>query len=104
MGYPSAAKASLISPVAQQGSVSSFIEPERSSTKAMSRGLAMATAEAFWVKSNWLKIAPKKNRDLPPVDSSVRAVTRTALPGDTEGVNVRVSTSQVPYSTSAEPS
>ena len=67
----------------------------------MSRGLAVATAEA--------RLAKEKEPNTPtglgearPSDAPVREVTRTALPGVGDGVNDRVRTSQIPYSTSSE--
>jgi len=56
--------------VAQQGSLSSFIEPERSTTKAMSRGEAMATAEAEILYERTLKILAKHSGTSPLCASS----------------------------------
>ncbi len=77
---------------AQAGSVSSFIDPERSTTRTMSRGIHQATAVA--VESNW----PDPNIRPKNVFSWVTSgVTRTAFP-PARGVNVRSAGSQTPIS------
>src|SRR4051794_9278458 len=87
--------------VAQHGSVSSFIEPDRSITNAISRGLAIATADALVLNVDWPSTRAKNKGDLPLTLSSRRAVTLTALPPTASGVNVRVVESHRPISTSA---
>src|SRR3972149_484876 len=63
---PCGPNTSLIALVAQAGSVSSFIDPDRSTTNAMSRGLAMATARACVENESCPKILPK-NKGLVPL-------------------------------------
>ncbi len=81
--------------VAQAGSESSFIEPDRSTTNTMSRGLAMPMAEAVVSKRLRPKTRAKNSGALVR-----RAVTRTALPPAVTGVNVPASEFQTPISTS----
>ena len=76
--------------------MSSFIEPERSITKAMSRGLTAATADACWLIADWPKMRPKNSEVAPPLLELVRAVTLTAVAAPVEGVNVQEVAFHVP--------
>ncbi len=75
--------------------MSSFIEPERSTTKQISRGLLNATAEAVALNVLTPKMRPK-NVPLLPVELSRRVVTLMAFRRRL-GVNVRAFESQRPY-------
>ncbi|MEO1497947.1 MAG: hypothetical protein AAFV43_12440 [Planctomycetota bacterium] len=82
--------------VAQPGSVSSFIEPDWSTTKTMSLGFAIEMADASVVNCCVPMTRAKKSA------SSVRvAVTRTALPitPPPSGVKTSAAASQTPSST-----
>ncbi len=83
------------------GLVSSFIEPDKSTTKAMSRGLTAATAEACWLIALRPKSLPKNRPVWPPLLVSVRTVTFTAVPTVAPAVKFRAVASQLPNCTSA---
>src|SRR3990167_159535 len=101
VGYPWEAKVLLMLSVLS-GFVSSFIEPDRSTTKAMSRGFVVATVIADWLIEFRPRMRAKKKGVSPPVLWSVRVVTRTALPTVADGVKTRAVGSQFPYSMSEE--
>src|SRR5688500_3894415 len=92
-------KVLLIWAVNSHDSVTLFIDPDRSTTKQMSRGLPMATALAEILSVLTPKIRLKKRR-FPPVVSLHRVVTFTALPNPADGVKTRVVEFHEPYCTS----
>ena len=87
-----------MSSVAHSGSVSSFIDPDRSTTKTMSRGLSIAIASADLSKFS-TPIAGAKKSGLSCTD----AITLTAFGVRELGLNVLRSKSNWPSMTCTSP-